>query len=565
MKVLDIRLLGTLEVAIVDETDGTSRSLPIPPGRRPAALLACLALAASELSRADIAESIWRDESRVNDVAQALKTLKDAWAAEGAGEWIDTPRRGCLGLLADRGHRTATDLAALYEAIADERDDEVLELVSGPLCPGLDDIPCVERERKRLAQELRAPFARLQQKAYGNEAALHRIAHARSLVEDGERAALDRRTIAAVRPAASRAPAAPDRARVRRPRWRLAAAASIVVAGLLSLLIVALTGSGGSRREVSAGQPCPRALWEPDPADAAAATAVARHGDHPLLGRRVAVDMRPTATVAGREGIWVTGSAGVALIDRRGHVAGTPIDVGGRAFAVALTRDRMWVTRRDGRLVEVDRASRRVLGPPIKYGAGAAEVTTGFGAIWINGTAEDKDDPANGTLIRIDPCTRDSRTATVGRIANTVRAGFGSLWLTDSEDDEVRRVDPHTMKVRSIGTGELADPQDIAIARDYVWVTDYYKKRVARIDPRTNRLDRLRLRISPEPGGAAIGAGALWTAGYAGGEVSRVDLAKLESRPDVVNAGDGPTDIAVGFGRLWVPLNNSTVVREIRP
>jgi streptogramin lyase len=272
--------------------------------------------------------------------------------------------------------------------------------------------------------------------------------------------------------------------------------------------------------------------------------------------------------VVGREGVWVTGRAGLVLIDpRTGHTAGAPIDIGGRAFSLALTRDRIWATTREGRLVEVRRDVRRPVGKPVRYGHTAAEVTTAAGAIWVNGANEaDADDPINGVLFRIDPCTHNIQRTRVGRIANTVRAGHGALWITDSADNQVIRFDPvHRRVVRRIPTGFLEDPQDVLVLAESVWITDYFKRRLARIDPRSNKLARRQYEIGTEPGGIAAGAGAIWTASFANGDISRVELRSRRAQTSAVRAGDLLSDIALGYGRLWVPLNGGTAVQTIVP
>jgi streptogramin lyase len=310
---------------------------------------------------------------------------------------------------------------------------------------------------------------------------------------------------------------------------------------------------------------CPGGRVERLDEDETAARAKNRRGVRPVLGPKVDVDTRPTSLTVGQEGLWLAGSNGITLIKpETNRKAGAAVDVGGAAFSIALTRDRIWVSRRDGHLAEVNRQI-PALERQVEYGVEGGEVAVAAGAIWVNYfNTKNRDDPKHGLLARIDPCTRRVTYKRVGREATSVEFAFDDLWVTDARADEVIRFDPAEQRVEArVSLGP--DPNDIIGDDTWLWVTDYYDKRLRRIDPETNRLDPKVIRIGSEPGGVAIGADAVWTASYASGDVTRVDMETLHSTIAAVNGGNDLTDIVVGFDRLWVTPNNDSTVNSIKP
>lgn len=312
------------------------------------------------------------------------------------------------------------------------------------------------------------------------------------------------------------------------------------------------------------------------PADIGAATARNRHGARPVRGPDVFVGTRPTSLAVGSEGIWVAGRNGISLIrPQENQVTGRSIELNRRdepgelderAYAIALARSSIWVTRRDGKLVEIDRTSRELVGDPIPFGVEGAEVAVGFGTVWVNRHDKDKpDSQINGQLMRVDPCTRKRQFVKLGAMTNTVRIGHEAVWTTDNADDQVIRYDPNTGEIVRIGTDELDDPQDLLITDDAVWVVDFNAKKVRRIDPKTNRLDSRKWPIVAAPGGIASGAGALWIPGAESGDVTRIDLKTLKSEVHAIHTGGDLTDVAVGFDRVWVTPNLSQKVYSIVP
>ncbi len=374
-------------------------------------------------------------------------------------------------------------------------------------------------------------------------------------------------TPAGASPAAGPGPAGGDAlppGERRRPQLRTAAGLGLA-AGAAVLAIVLNSAQPGSPRRSDASA-CPPGRVAADPRDARSSQAApTRKG--PRRTGRVAVGLRPASLEVGREGVWVAQREGVALVDPGTEQQAAPViavaqqPAGPNApFSLALARDRIWATRRDGFLVAIDRRSRRVAGPPIRYGEQAGDVALAGGAVWVN----NYDDRYEGYVTRVDACTGTVSRVRVGRQANTVYAAFGSLWVTSSVDAALFRLDARTGRTVA-RIGGLSDPQDMAAADGQLWVTQYGARSVQRIDPSVNRAVGKPLRIGPDPAGITVGAGAVWVPHYGNGTLTRIDLETKHPRTGVVAAGQSPTDAVVGFGRLWAPNNDGNTVTVMRP
>ena len=100
-----------------------------------------------------------------------------------------------------------------------------------------------------------------------------------------------------------------------------------------------------------------------------------------------------------------------------------------------------------------------------------------------------------------------------------IAVGDGAEWLTDSEADNVIRVDP-TGLVTPIAVGN--GPTAIAVGDGGVWVADSLDDAVVRIDPGTRAVTTT-IPVGRSPAGVAVGAGSVWVANSGDGTVTRID------------------------------------------
>jgi len=495
-------------------------------------LLAWLALE----TRADAGESrllprrlavhaLWRHSGAArpeNSLAQALRELRAVLGPAFAEHVVDD--REVLGLVGD----VWTDVARFGE-LASSDPAEALRLSDRPL------LEFVIRSGSPWDHEQRAQIER---------------ARARAREAIGDRG-----------PEPVPEPA-PRRAR---PWWR-ARAMPVSVALTVAAVAAALALRQPGTEPASGLEPCRAGYVQPDPADARAAVADTRR-ERPRVRDELLVGIAPVTVATGREGIWVGDQRGVTLVEPGDDPARRPvIGVGdGRpsqgVFDIALARERIWVTRRDGRLVSIDRATRRVVGAPIRYGSGPGDVAIAGASVWVNNYADDYD----GSVTLIDPCTRRVRSrVAVGRSANTVVPAFGSLWVSDPVDRAVKRLDPRTARVQASVEG-VKDPEDLAPVGDELWVVQYNDQSVVRIDPAANRVVGDPIRVGPDPAGIAVAGDAVWIPLYGNGTLTRIDRRTLTAKLGAVATRQTPTDVAVGFGRLWTPDNSGDSVAVIAP
>ncbi len=108
----------------------------------------------------------------------------------------------------------------------------------------------------------------------------------------------------------------------------------------------------------------------------------------------------------------------------------------------------------------------------------------------------------------------------VGANASFVRAGGGSLWVSDPVLGQLVRVDPAagTVKARRAVSGY---PFGIAYGGGSVWVGSRFGARVTRFNAKTNKR-QARIRVGSAPYALAYGKKAVWVTNEGSGTVSRI-------------------------------------------
>ena len=101
---------------------------------------------------------------------------------------------------------------------------------------------------------------------------------------------------------------------------------------------------------------------------------------------------------------------------------------------------------------------------PIAVGNGPTGIAVGEGGVWVADSLDNK-------VTRIDGDLRSVRdTIPVGRSPSGVAVGAGAVWVANSGDGTVMRIDPRTDRVlATIRVG--GSPQAILVADGRVWVT----------------------------------------------------------------------------------------------
>ena len=113
-------------------------------------------------------------------------------------------------------------------------------------------------------------------------------------------------------------------------------------------------------------------------------------------------------------------------------------------------------------------------------GFGGGEIMFGERAAWVPLFSA-------SVLLRIDAATGSTTRIPVRSGPTDPVMGFGSVWVTSTQQGTVWRLEPFTGQVQqviAVGRG----PFGLAVGAGSVWVTDSCGGTVARIDPETNEI-----------------------------------------------------------------------------
>jgi len=203
---------------------------------------------------------------------------------------------------------------------------------------------------------------------------------------------------------------------------------------------------------------------------------------------------------------------------------------------------------------------------PVGRGAGAPAV--GAGSVWVPNTGD-------GTLSRVDVAT-NTVVATIryaaarpagdtGEFYDSAAFGHGSVWVASDQTRVVARIDPQTNAV--VATIAVAPrPAQITVTSEAVWVAHFLQPVATRIDPVTMSTT-LRELPGAELTGAAGDGPTVWLLSNlpqtlihlddSGREIKHSDVTPTASR---IRSFLAAWWLAVGEGGVWVAHPNQDVV-----
>jgi len=165
----------------------------------------------------------------------------------------------------------------------------------------------------------------------------------------------------------------------------------------------------------------------------------------------------------------------------------------------------------------------------------------------------------------IDPESGRLRVRTpIGGTPGGLVAAAGSIWVTNSVEDVVRRIDPETGAVSDTVGGVGSGPTSLAFGDSSIWVVDEDGRAVRRIDPDRGEVVGPPIEVGNGPSAIAFGEGGAWVVNALEGTVSRIDPERSREI-DVIAVGADPAGIAVGEGSVWVAVRSSRSVLRIDP
>ena len=195
--------------------------------------------------------------------------------------------------------------------------------------------------------------------------------------------------------------------------------------------------------------------------------------------------------------------------------------------------------------------------------AAAAAVGVAVGLLATQGGGSEASASVAGNAVGVIDADGDIVSEVeVGESPSDVAAAPDAVWVTNTTDDTVSRIDPTTHEVRQtidVGGG----PAGVAVGGGAVWVANGLDATVSRIDPAENR-EVQKLTVGNGPTGVAFGEGAVWVTNSVDGTVSRIAPGPgrvTGTFPALV----GAADVAVGFGRVWAASPATASVAALDP
>ena len=153
----------------------------------------------------------------------------------------------------------------------------------------------------------------------------------------------------------------------------------------------------------------------------------------------------------------------------------------------------------------------------------------------------------------------------VGRGAGVPAVEATAVWVPNTKDGSVSRVDPRTRKV--VKTIKIGTPPrftgylDAAVsAGGSVWVARDGGDEVDRLDPKANRLVA-RIHVDSRPGGLAAGGGYIWAFHFLGPYVTRLDQTTEAKKVFTVQGAAGTGIAYAGEAVRLLTANPSTLIK----
>ncbi|MGH2867715.1 MAG: BTAD domain-containing putative transcriptional regulator, partial [Solirubrobacteraceae bacterium] len=331
-----------------------------------------------------------------------------------------------------------------------------------------------------------------------------------------------------------------------RPGGLLVAAGGAILVAAIVAVALGLAGAGGS-----AVHAAPNSL-----------AVIDVHTNR--LVASVPVGARPGGVAAGFGSIWVANldDQTVSRIDRKTLRTVRTVQVRRTPTGVATSAHGVWVVESSENpdlnpagtsSVAVERvdpefnsvAASVSVGNVVPSGPGA--VAAQGNSVWVA--------PSTGLVTRLNAMTGTvAQRLDPNASPSGIAIGNGAMWLSDTEADNVVRVDPSGLLTPiAVGNG----PAGITVGAGGVWVVDSLDDRLVRIDPGT-RSPTATIPVGRAPAGVTFGADSVWVANSGDGTVTRVD--PYTSRVQATIAvGGSPQALTVADGRVWVAVDARSI------
>jgi peptide/nickel transport system substrate-binding protein len=182
-------------------------------------------------------------------------------------------------------------------------------------------------------------------------------------------------------------------------------------------------------------------------------------------------------------------------------------------------------------------------------------IAYGADAVWVTDTADDR-------LLRIDPERRTVDRIPVGHHPTGVAVGGGQVWVVNQLDRNVSEINPRAL--RQVGTVQVGNGASaIAFGHGSVWVANTTDYSLSRIDPDGAKVVAT-IPLAGVPDGVASGREGMWVASSSTGQLLLVDPRSNRVTQSTA-IGNGPRGVAAGGGSVWVANGPDGTVSRYEP
>lgn len=290
---------------------------------------------------------------------------------------------------------------------------------------------------------------------------------------------------------------------------------------------------------------------------APAGLAASSAGGNVSPGRLIRLTDANTVTF-GAGAVWATTPRLLVRIDPTRNSVIARIRLPAIASAAALAGRYIWVltnpihtspnSAAPGLLWSVDTATNRVVGKPIPLSPMAqGEIAVAAGSLWVTNDNHGR----FGRLYRIDPQTRRLLSAVhIPNDPSSLVVGNGSLWVGESDDGKVVRVNPSTGTIEGKPIAVGGALLTLAASRGKVWVANGYSGSLVTISALTARVVTKR----PLAGvsGIAAARGTVWTTFSRKGELAAFDAASGRRTLAPLRIRGGADGVKANSSSVWV-------------
>jgi virginiamycin B lyase len=338
--------------------------------------------------------------------------------------------------------------------------------------------------------------------------------------------------------------------------------AALVLVALFEFAIAACAGTSTGSHPPSTAASSPSASLQAPPTPVDPPPSLPPIIDISEAGA-AAIDATPLSDwiVVGGGSVWISGLCdGVGRLDPvSGGVLPCAVIPAGPCGAMEAAFGSIWTATCDvAGAARIDPATSAVTTITLTDPITDPETSVGAtdDAIWVVAGA------AEQFLVKIDPA---SNTVTgrhsIPSGARGLRAGFGSIWVTNTIDNTLVRVDPADGSfAATIRVG--LQPQFLAVGEGGVWVLNKGEGTVSHVDPATNLVIATISVGPPMTGDIVVGEGSVWVrSGWTGGDTM---LIRIDPHTDRVVARYGPGvgsgGVAVNDGVAWISAEDVSTI-----